>query len=51
VGEPARVADEVERYREALGITHLIVRTQLPGAEEDEILESLGHVVALAKSG
>jgi alkanesulfonate monooxygenase SsuD/methylene tetrahydromethanopterin reductase-like flavin-dependent oxidoreductase (luciferase family) len=51
VGEPARVADEVARYREALGITHLIVRTQLPGAEEDEILDSLAHVAEMASGG
>ena len=51
VGEPSWVADEIARYREALGITHLIVRTQLPGAEEDEILASLAHVAALATAG
>ena len=51
VGEPAQVADEIARYREALSMTHLIVRTQLPGAEEDEILASLAHIAALATGG
>ncbi|MEM7410566.1 MAG: LLM class flavin-dependent oxidoreductase [Myxococcota bacterium] len=47
LGEPARVADAAARYREKLGMTHLIARTQLPGAEETELLEGLEHVAGL----
>jgi alkanesulfonate monooxygenase SsuD/methylene tetrahydromethanopterin reductase-like flavin-dependent oxidoreductase (luciferase family) len=48
IGEPAFVADGVARYREELGVTHLIARTQMPGAEESETLASLEHVAGLA---
>jgi alkanesulfonate monooxygenase SsuD/methylene tetrahydromethanopterin reductase-like flavin-dependent oxidoreductase (luciferase family) len=50
VGEPAEVADGVARYREELGVTHLIARTQMPGAEESETLASLEHVAELSTS-
>jgi alkanesulfonate monooxygenase SsuD/methylene tetrahydromethanopterin reductase-like flavin-dependent oxidoreductase (luciferase family) len=48
VGEPAEVADGVARYREELGVTHLIARMQLPGAEERDVLESLDHLAGIA---
>lgn len=48
VGEPAAVADRVARYREELGVTHLIARAGVPGADEDETLASLEHLAALA---
>jgi alkanesulfonate monooxygenase SsuD/methylene tetrahydromethanopterin reductase-like flavin-dependent oxidoreductase (luciferase family) len=41
VGEPERVRDRVEHYREKLGLTHLIARAQMPGAEPRELVESL----------
>lgn len=47
VGEPAAVADGVARLREELGMTHLIVRAQMLGAEEDELVESLHNVAEL----
>ena len=47
LGEPARVRDEVLRYREKLGMTHLIARTQVPGADEDERLAALDALAAL----
>jgi alkanesulfonate monooxygenase SsuD/methylene tetrahydromethanopterin reductase-like flavin-dependent oxidoreductase (luciferase family) len=31
VGEPDQVADAVARYRDELGMTHLVVRAQIPG--------------------
>ena len=37
----------MERYREKLGLTHLIARTQLPGASPDEALESLDGLAEL----
>jgi alkanesulfonate monooxygenase SsuD/methylene tetrahydromethanopterin reductase-like flavin-dependent oxidoreductase (luciferase family) len=46
-GEPARVRDEVLRYREKLGMTHLIARTQVPGADGDERLAALDALAAL----
>jgi alkanesulfonate monooxygenase SsuD/methylene tetrahydromethanopterin reductase-like flavin-dependent oxidoreductase (luciferase family) len=48
VGEPAAVADHIARYRETLGLTHLIARTQLPGVDELDVLESLDHLADLA---
>ncbi len=48
LGEPARVRDEVLRFREKLGMTHLIARTQVPGADEHERLAALD---ALASFG
>jgi alkanesulfonate monooxygenase SsuD/methylene tetrahydromethanopterin reductase-like flavin-dependent oxidoreductase (luciferase family) len=47
LGEPARVRDEVLRYREKLGMTHLIARTQIPGADEGERLASLDALASL----
>lgn len=46
-GEPARVADEIARHREKLGMTHLIARTQVPGADESELLTALEALAAL----
>ncbi len=37
VGEPDAVADQIERYRETIGLTHLIARVQVPGAEDAEV--------------
>lgn len=47
LGEPAAVADAVERYREKLGMTHLLVRTRVPGADEGEILAALDALASL----
>ena len=33
VGESSRVADEIERYRDGLGMTHLVVRGSIPLTE------------------
>jgi alkanesulfonate monooxygenase SsuD/methylene tetrahydromethanopterin reductase-like flavin-dependent oxidoreductase (luciferase family) len=48
LGEPERVRDEVARHREKLGMTHLIARTQVPGADADEQLAALDALAALA---
>lgn len=50
VGEPAEVADAIAHHREALSATHLIVRTQVPGAEEHETLASLEHLAEIGAS-
>jgi alkanesulfonate monooxygenase SsuD/methylene tetrahydromethanopterin reductase-like flavin-dependent oxidoreductase (luciferase family) len=47
VGEPAAVADGIARHREELSATHLIARTQVPGAEESETLASLEHLAEI----
>ena len=41
VGEPEQVAEGVARYREKLGMTHLIVRAGIPGVPRAEIEASL----------
>jgi len=41
LGDPARVREEVERYREQLGITTLIVRVQWPGMAQAAVLRSI----------
>ena len=51
VGEPQQVSDGVARYREELGVTHLIARTNLPGADEGEMLASLEHLAELSTPG
>jgi alkanesulfonate monooxygenase SsuD/methylene tetrahydromethanopterin reductase-like flavin-dependent oxidoreductase (luciferase family) len=48
LGEPSRVRDEVARYREKLGMTHLIARTQVPGADPEEVLAALDALAGLA---
>ncbi len=48
VGEPAEVADGIARYRERLGVTLLIARTQIPGVDARDCEASLE---LLAESG
>jgi len=45
VGEPAAVAEGMARYREALGMTHLVVRAQIPGLPR-ELAEGSLELVA-----
>jgi alkanesulfonate monooxygenase SsuD/methylene tetrahydromethanopterin reductase-like flavin-dependent oxidoreductase (luciferase family) len=47
VGEPEAVAEGVQRYRETLGMTHLLALPQVPGAEPDEVSASLEAVAEL----
>src|SRR5262249_18061072 len=47
LGEPAHVRDELQRFRERLGMTHLIARTQVPGTDENERLAALDALAAL----
>ncbi|MGH0028604.1 MAG: LLM class flavin-dependent oxidoreductase [Myxococcota bacterium] len=51
VGEPAEVADGIARYREELGVTHLVARTQIPGAEEADTLTALEQLASFADAG
>ena len=48
VGEPEAVAEGVARYREKLGMTHLIVRAGIPGVPREEIEASLELLAPLA---
>jgi alkanesulfonate monooxygenase SsuD/methylene tetrahydromethanopterin reductase-like flavin-dependent oxidoreductase (luciferase family) len=41
LGDPAHVRDEIARYREALGVTTLIVRVQWPGMAQADVLRSI----------
>ena len=49
IGEPAAVAETIGRYREELGITHLIVRGALPHCESAERLESLERLLSILR--
>ncbi len=40
-GEPDRVVDEIQRYRESLGMTHLIARIHIPDLEPEDLTASL----------
>jgi alkanesulfonate monooxygenase SsuD/methylene tetrahydromethanopterin reductase-like flavin-dependent oxidoreductase (luciferase family) len=51
VGEPDAVRDGLARYRERLGMTHLVARTQIPGADEAETQASLEHLAELHAEG
>ena len=47
-GSRAEVADGLARHREALRLTHLIARVQVPGAEPAEIEGALERLAELA---
>ena len=49
VGDEVWVKDELERYRDTLGINHFILRMQWPGLEQSKVLasiERLGRIIA-----
>lgn len=41
LGDPARVADEIARYHERLGVTTMIFRLQWPGMDQAKVLRSI----------
>jgi alkanesulfonate monooxygenase SsuD/methylene tetrahydromethanopterin reductase-like flavin-dependent oxidoreductase (luciferase family) len=41
LGDPARVREEITRYRERLGVTTMILRVQWPGMEQAKVLRSI----------
>ena len=41
VGDPARIVDEIARYRERLGVTMMIFRLQWPGMDQERVLRSI----------
>lgn len=49
IGDEAYVRDEIERYRETLGVEHFTLRLQWPGLEQALVLRSierLGRIIA-----
>ncbi len=48
VGGASEVADGIASYREAIGMTHLIARVQVPGAEAAEIESALELLAELS---
>jgi len=48
VGGESEVEDGIARYRERIGMTHLIARVQVPGAEPAEIESALERLAELA---
>jgi alkanesulfonate monooxygenase SsuD/methylene tetrahydromethanopterin reductase-like flavin-dependent oxidoreductase (luciferase family) len=48
VGGAAEVEEGIARYRETLGMTHLIARVQVPGAEPAEIESALEQLAELS---
>ena len=49
VGEPEAVADGIERYREKIGLTHLITRAQVPNATPADVERSIEHLAELGE--
>jgi alkanesulfonate monooxygenase SsuD/methylene tetrahydromethanopterin reductase-like flavin-dependent oxidoreductase (luciferase family) len=41
LGSPDRVRDEIERYRDNLGVDHLVLRMYWPGMDEEDCLRSI----------
>jgi alkanesulfonate monooxygenase SsuD/methylene tetrahydromethanopterin reductase-like flavin-dependent oxidoreductase (luciferase family) len=50
VGSRAEVADGIARYRETLGMTHMIARLLVPGAEPSQIEASLEALAELSSA-
>jgi alkanesulfonate monooxygenase SsuD/methylene tetrahydromethanopterin reductase-like flavin-dependent oxidoreductase (luciferase family) len=48
IGSSAEVEDGIARYRETLGMTHLIARVQVPAAEPREVEAALERLAELA---
>ena len=50
VGGTSQVAEGIARYREVIGMTHLIARVQVPAAEPAEVEAALEGLAELAES-
>src|SRR5215467_9837373 len=44
LGDPARVREEIARYRDTLGVTTIIVRVQWPGMDQARVLRTIRHL-------
>ncbi len=50
IGTQERVLELAQRYREKLGVTHMIARAQVPGATPGEVERSIRALAELAQS-
>ncbi len=48
IGDEAQVADELARYRDALGVDHMILRLQWPGLEQAAAIDAIERVGRVA---
>jgi len=48
IGEPAYVKDKISEYKAELGMTHLIVRGQIPGLTNADQLDNFEQLLALS---
>lgn len=44
IGDTRQVRDELQRYRDELGVDHLIMRMQWPGLDQDKVLQSIDRL-------
>lgn len=44
VGDEAEVADEFARYRDALGVDHMILRLQCPGVSQADVIDAIERI-------
>jgi alkanesulfonate monooxygenase SsuD/methylene tetrahydromethanopterin reductase-like flavin-dependent oxidoreductase (luciferase family) len=54
LGDPAECADQILRYGEELGVTHMKLRLQYPGMPHEKVMERIalaGEIVARLESG
>ena len=49
VGDPEQVKERIARYREELGMTHLVVRGAIAGADSGERLDSLETILTILR--
>lgn len=52
IGDEAQVVDTIERYRESMGVDHMLLRVQWPGLDQKtalRTLDRLGKVIARLK--
>jgi alkanesulfonate monooxygenase SsuD/methylene tetrahydromethanopterin reductase-like flavin-dependent oxidoreductase (luciferase family) len=50
VGDAASVRDGMQRYADALGIDHLLLRAQWPGLDQSDAIENIRRIGAVAAS-
>ena len=48
IGSRAQVEDAIALHREQLGLTHLVARVQVPGAEPAQVEAALERLAELA---
>jgi alkanesulfonate monooxygenase SsuD/methylene tetrahydromethanopterin reductase-like flavin-dependent oxidoreductase (luciferase family) len=41
IGDKASVQEEIQRYRELLGVNHFIMRVQWPGLEHGKVMRTI----------